>query len=43
MPADWWDHVHGARTLNAVRTIFPMHELSLDGLDEAVHSLMAAA
>ena len=43
VPADWWDHVHGARTLNAVRTIFPMHELSLDGLDEAVHSLMAAA
>lgn len=43
VPGAWWDRVHGARTLGAVRTIFPMYELSLDGLDEAVDGLMAAA
>ena len=43
VPGAWWDRVHGARTLGAVRTIFPMYELSLDGLDEAVHGLMASA
>ena len=42
VPRAWWERVHGARTLGAVRTIFPMHELSLDGLDEAVEGLMAA-
>jgi hypothetical protein len=40
IPAGWWDAVHGARTLHAIRTIFPMHELSLDGLDAAVAELM---
>lgn len=43
VPRAWWERVHGARTLGAVRTIFPMHELSLDGLDAAVDGLMAAA
>ena len=43
VPEAWWEQVHGARTLGAVRTIFPMHELSLDGLGEAVDGLMAAA
>lgn len=43
VPQAWWERVHGARTLGAVRTIFPMYELSLDGLDEAVDGLMAAA
>ncbi len=43
VPRAWWERVHGARTLGAVRTIFPMHELSLDGLDAAVNGLMAAA
>lgn len=43
VPAAWWEHVHGARTLGAVRTVFPMHELSLDGLDAAVDGLMAVA
>ena len=43
VPEAWWSGVHGARTLGAVRTIFPMHELSLDGLTEAVDGLMAAA
>ena len=43
VPRPWWERVHGARTLGAVRSIFPMHELSLDGLGEAVDGLMAAA
>lgn len=43
VPGEWWERVHGARTLGAVRAIFPMHELSLDGLDEAVDGLMTAA
>ncbi len=43
VPAAWWGWVHGAHTLGAVRTLFPMHELSLDGLDAAVDGLMAAA
>lgn len=43
VPEDWWAGVHGARTLGAVRTLFPMYELSLDGLDAAVDGLMAAA
>lgn len=43
VPRAWWERVHGARTLAAVRGIFPMHELSLDGLDAAVDELMAAA
>jgi uncharacterized protein len=42
VPAEWWPGVHGARTLAAVRTLFPMHELSVDGLGAAVEDLMAA-
>jgi uncharacterized protein with von Willebrand factor type A (vWA) domain len=42
VPAAWWERVHGARTLNAVRTLFPMHELTVDGLTAAVDDLMAA-
>jgi uncharacterized protein len=42
VPAAWWERVHGAPTLAAVRTMFPMHELSLDGLGAAVDGLMAA-
>jgi hypothetical protein len=35
--------VHGARTLGAVGTLFPMYELSVDGIGEAVEGLVAAA
>lgn len=43
VPREWWDRVHGARTLAAVAGIFPMFELSVDGLTDAVEHLMAAA
>lgn len=43
VPEAMWGRVHGARTLGAVRTLFPMHELSLDGLTGAVEGLMQAA
>jgi len=39
-PKRWWDTIHGAYTLNIVRRIFPMFELSVDGLDQAVRHLM---
>ncbi|WP_217914354.1 VWA domain-containing protein [Miltoncostaea marina] len=42
VPRSWWAHVHGAPTLAAVASLFPMHELSVDGLDAAVDGLMAA-
>ena len=39
-PKRWWPTIHGAYTLDAVRKIFPMFELSVDGLDQAVRHLM---
>ena len=39
-PKRWWDTIHGAYTLGIVRQIFPMFELSVDGLDQAVRHLM---
>ncbi|MEZ5080160.1 MAG: VWA domain-containing protein [Thermoleophilia bacterium] len=41
VPEHWWTSVHGARTLNAIRELFPMCELSLQGLDEAIDHLLA--
>ncbi len=35
-----WKTIHGAYTLDVVRKIFPMFELSVDGLDQAVQYLM---
>jgi uncharacterized protein with von Willebrand factor type A (vWA) domain len=40
VPARWWGSVHGYRTLNAVRGLFPMYELSLHGLESGVTHLM---
>ena len=40
VPEAEWGWVHGAPTLNAVRRIFPMFELSPDGLGRAVDHLM---
>ena len=39
-PKRWWETIHGSYTLNIVRRIFPMFELSVDGLDQAVRHLM---
>ena len=36
-----WDHAWGARTISMIRGVFPMYELTLDGLDAAVKKLIA--
>jgi uncharacterized protein with von Willebrand factor type A (vWA) domain len=38
VPASMWDYT---RTISAIRGIFPMFELTIDGLEEAVTHLMA--
>ena len=38
VPASMWDYT---RTIHAIRQIFPMFELSIDGLEQAVAHLMA--
>lgn len=40
VPETWWHRTYGARTLQAVRGLYPMYELSLTGLDAAVDHLM---
>jgi uncharacterized protein with von Willebrand factor type A (vWA) domain len=40
VPEAQWGTVHGARTLNAVRRLYGMHELSVDGLEAAAGDLM---
>ena len=39
-PEKYWDRVHGYQTLKMVRDIFPMYELTLEGLDMAIKKLM---
>ena len=39
VPARMWPYT---RTINAIAQIFPMYELSIDGLEQAVNQLMAA-
>jgi uncharacterized protein len=36
----YWEQVHGYQTLKMVRDIFPMYELTLEGLDQAIKKLM---
>ncbi|MDQ7095543.1 VWA domain-containing protein [Desulfosporosinus sp. PR] len=36
----YWEHVHGNQTIKRVRDIFPMYELTLEGLDQAIKKLM---
>ena len=38
VPASMWNYTH---TINAIREIFPMFELTIDGLEQAVTHLMA--
>ncbi len=40
IPEKDWDRVHGYQTIKMVRTIFPMFELTLEGLDGALKKLM---
>ena len=35
-----WAHAWGARTISMVREIFPMYELTLNGLDKGIHKLL---
>ena len=35
-----WNHAWGARTISMVREVFPMYELTLDGLDKGIHKLL---
>ncbi len=41
IPARRWEHAWGARTISMVRDVFPMFELTLDGLDAAIRKLMS--
>lgn len=40
IPEKYWERVHGAYTIQMVRSIYPMYELTLDGLDQAIKKLM---
>ncbi len=40
IPEKHWDRVHGYQTIKMVRNIFPMYELTLEGLDGALKKLM---
>jgi len=42
IPADQWGWAYGSRTISLIRDVFPMYELSLDGLQGAVKKLMVA-
>jgi uncharacterized protein with von Willebrand factor type A (vWA) domain len=35
-----WDHAYGHVTINAIREMFPMFELSLDGLEKGIKKLL---
>ena len=35
-----WAHAWGSRTISMVREVFPMYELTLDGLDKGIHKLL---
>lgn len=39
--AQFWDRTHGYETISAIRGVFPMFELTLDGLEQAVKALVA--
>lgn len=36
-----WERAWGARTIGMIRGVFPMYELTLDGLDQAIKKLIA--
>lgn len=40
IPAAEWDTVYGHQTLNMIRRVFPMYELTVDGLTDAIKKLL---
>lgn len=38
--ADRWDWTYGSKTINIIREVFPMFELTLDGLDAGIKKLL---
>lgn len=40
IPEKYWERVHGYQTLKMVRSVFPMYELTLEGLDQGIKKLM---
>jgi hypothetical protein len=40
IPADEWDRAYGSTTIRLVREVFPMFELTVDGLTAAIKKLM---
>jgi uncharacterized protein with von Willebrand factor type A (vWA) domain len=39
IPSKYWDWVEGAYTIKKINEIFPMHELTIDGLEQAISAL----
>jgi len=39
IPRDYWDWTDGAWTIRAISQVFPMHELTVDGLERAILAL----
>ena len=35
-----WNRAWGARTIGMIREVFPMFELTLNGLDKGIHQLL---
>lgn len=35
-----WDTIYGAYTLNAIRDVFPMYQLTVDGLEQGIKKLL---
>ena len=42
IPADEWDRAYGTTTIRLIREVFPMFELTVDGLTAAIKKLMVA-
>lgn len=41
IPKSHWDHVYGHQTLGALSELFPMYELSVDGLTQGIKKLLS--
>jgi len=42
IPEEWWEHDRGYRTIAAIRELFPMYGLTIEGLEQAVKKLLVA-